>query len=226
MTGQIDHTSDAPTRAKAIFKRLRKHYPRVTTALNWSNPLELLVATILSAQCTDQRVNQVTANLFPKYRTTRDYAQADPARFEQEIRTAGFFRQKTKSIIKAAQEILDRFDGCVPDTMEELTSLPGVARKTANVVLGTAFGKNEGIAVDTHVGRVSLRLALSPGAKDSKDAVCIEQDLMKLIPRKDWTFFSHAMILHGRQVCHAAKPQCPICPLLDLCPTGQERASG
>ncbi len=206
-------------RAIEILKILRKTWPKATCELTWSNPLELLVATIMSAQCTDQRVNIVTKELFKKYRTAADYAAAEPAKFEQEIRTAGFYRQKTKSILNACKLIVEKFGGSVPQTMADLTSLPGVARKTANVVLGTAYGKNEGIAVDTHVGRVSLRLGLVTATTDSKDAVKIEQDLMELIPRKDWSFFSHAIILLGRRICRAQNPDHANCPLNKLCPS-------
>ena len=206
-------------RAMAILAVLKKTDPNATCALTWSTPLELLVATILSAQCTDQRVNLVTKALFKKYRTAGDYASAEPSAFEQEIRTAGFFRQKTKSVLNACKLIVEKFGGKVPQTMEELITLPGVARKTANVVLGTAYEKNEGIAVDTHVGRISLRLGLVTSTADSKDAVKIEQELMELIPRKDWSFFSHAIILLGRRTCKAQNPDHPNCPLNKLCPS-------
>jgi endonuclease-3 len=206
-------------RAIQILKILKKTWPDATCELNWSNPLELLVATILSAQCTDQRVNIVTKDLFKKYRTATDYVFAEPVTFEQEVRTAGFYRQKTKSILAACKLIAEKFGGSVPQTMEELITLPGVARKTANVVLGTAYGKNEGIAVDTHVGRVSLRLGLVTSTADPKDAVKIEQDLMALIPRKDWCFFSHAVILLGRRICRAQNPDHPNCPLNKFCPS-------
>jgi len=206
-------------RAIQILKLLKKAYPKATTALNWSNPLELLVATSLSAQCTDVRVNIVTADLFKKYKTAAEYVAADQAELEQMIRTAGFYRQKAKSIKAACAIIVDRFAGNVPQTMEELVTLPGVARKTANVVLGTVFGKNEGIAVDTHVGRGALRLGLITSTKDSKDAVKIEKDLMELIPREDWTFFSHSIILLGREICHARSPEHAICTLNKLCPS-------
>jgi len=214
--------SDLKARAGKILRALKKRYPGATTALNWSDPLQLLVATILSAQCTDTRVNEVTGELFKKYRTAKDYAEADQREFEQEIRSTGFFRQKTKSIKAACKTIAEKFHGKVPSTMQELTALPGVARKTANVVLGTALGRNEGIVVDTHVGRVSLRLGLTRSAKDSKDAVKIENDLMEIIPRKDWTFFGHALILHGRETCRARKPKCDECILLKICPTGEK----
>jgi endonuclease III len=210
---------DRKTRAMEILKVLKKTNPKATCALNWSSPLELLVATILSAQCTDLRVNLVMKDLSTKYRTAADYAGAEPAQFEQEIRSAGFYRQKTKSILSACKLIVEKFGGKVPQTMEELITLPGVARKTANVVLGTAFEKNEGIAVDTHVGRIALRLGLVTTTAYSKDAVKIEQELMELIPRKDWSFFSHAVILLGRQTCKAQNPDHANCPLNKLCPS-------
>ena len=177
------------------------------------------MATILSAQCTDERVNIVTGDLFKRYRTAGDYAAADPGEFEGEIRSTGFFRQKTKSILGACRMLLEGHGGEVPRTMEGLTSLPGVARKTANVVLGTCFGKNDGIAVDTHVGRLAHRLSLTWRSRDDKDAGKIEQDLMELLPRQSWTFVSHALILHGRRVCSARKPDCDSCGLAGLCPT-------
>jgi endonuclease-3 len=206
-------------RAEAILKILKKKYAAATTALNWTSPLELLVATILSAQCTDARVNIVTQTLFKKYKSAADFASADTVDLEQDIRTAGFYHQKAKSIQGACKMIVERFGGNVPQTMEELILLPGVARKTANVVLGTAFKKNEGIAVDTHVGRVAIRLGLVTSTTDSKDAVKIEKDLMELIPRKDWTFFSHAIIFLGRDICQARSPKHDVCPLNALCPS-------
>ncbi len=172
------------------------------------------MATILSAQCTDARVNLVTKDLFAKYRTAQDYANANPAVFEQEIKSTGFFRNKTKSILGMAQALVERHGGPVPSTMDELTALPGVGRKTANVVLGTAFGLNEGVVVDTHVSRIANRLKLT----SQKDPVKIEQELMKLVPRKEWTDFSHLLIHHGRQICEARRPKCEICPVSALCP--------
>ncbi len=221
MSAGIDHTSDRKTRARRIVKLLKKLYPDAATALTAHKPLQLLVATILAAQCTDARVNIITADLFKKYRSARDYANADPTEFENQIKTAGFYRQKTKSIIKTCQIINKRFAGKVPDTMEGLLELPGVARKTANCVLGGAFGKNEGIAVDTHVGRISVRLGLTVSTDDPKNAVKIERDLMEIVPRNDWCFFNHAMILHGRRICQARKPKHDQCHFLPLCPTGQ-----
>ncbi len=185
--------------------------------LNRGDPLELLVATILSAQCTDKRVNIVTSELFKKYRTAADYAGADPAEFQQEIRSTGFFRNKAKNIIGAATIIVERFDGEVPDNMDELLSLPGVARKTANVVLANAFGKNVGVVVDTHVMRVSKRLKLTSRENNQGDK--IEKDLSELLPRREWALFSHLLIFHGRACCRARKPTCPICPINHLCPS-------
>jgi len=198
-----------------IIARLKKAYPGARCALDHENPLQLLVATILSAQCTDVRVNIVTRELFKKYRTAADYAAADPEIFEQEIRSSGFFRNKTKSILGMANALVERFGGTVPQTMDELTPLPGVGRKTANVVLGNAFGKNEGVVVDTHVGRISQLLGLTK----QTDAVKIEQDLMALVPREEWTLFSHLLISHGRAVCVARRPRCADCVLADLCPS-------
>jgi endonuclease-3 len=206
---------NAPERITPIIARLRRRFPEAKCALDHQDPLQLLVATILSAQCTDARVNLVTRDLFARYHTASDYANADPAVFEQEIKPTGFFRNKTKSVLGMARALADRHGGQVPNTMEQLTRLPGVGRKTANVVLGTAFGINEGVVVDTHVSRIANRLKLT----SQKDPVKIEQDLMKLVPRKDWTDFSHLLIHHGRQICEARKPKCEICPVNDLCPS-------
>jgi endonuclease-3 len=179
------------------------------------DPLELLVATILSAQCTDARVNVVTQTLFRKYRTAGDYAAADPAVFEDEIRSTGFFRNKTKSILGMAAALVARFGGRVPDTMDDLLTLPGVGRKTANVVLGNAFGRDEGVVVDTHVARIGALL----GFTRQTDPVKIEQDLVVLVPKAEWTLFPHLLIHHGRAVCVARRPKCGDCPLADLCPS-------
>lgn len=206
---------DAKQRIKPIIRKLKKEYPAATTALDHSEPLQLLVATILSAQCTDARVNLVTKELFKKYRSAADYADANPDVLEQEIKSTGFFRNKTKSIIGMAQALVADHDGEVPASMEELTALPGVGRKTANVVLGNAFGIDEGIVVDTHVKRLSNRLKLTA----KSDPVKIEQDLMKIVPRKDWTVFSHLLILHGRKICPARKPKCEVCPVSEFCPS-------
>ena len=202
-------------RVRQIIARLKREYPDATCALQHSNALELLVATILSAQCTDARVNMVTPHLFAKYRTAADYAAADPQVLEKEIQSTGFFRNKTKSIIGMAQALVERHGGEVPETMEELTALPGVGRKTANVILGTWFRKNEGIVVDTHVHRLSRLLELTK----QDDPVKIEQDLMVLVPREDWTWFSHTLIQHGRGVCIARRPRCADCVLNRLCPS-------
>jgi endonuclease-3 len=202
-------------RVKPIMARLKRRYPNATTALHHENPLQLLVATILSAQCTDARVNQVTRDLFAKYRTAADYTNADPAVFEQEIRSTGFYRNKTKAILAMAAALVARHGGDVPRTMEELTALPGVGRKTANVVLGSAFGINEGVVVDTHVHRLARRLKLT--TKD--DPANIERDLMALVPRREWALFSHLLIHHGRQICQARKPKCEVCPISALCPS-------
>jgi endonuclease-3 len=206
-------------RAARIVKALRKAYPGADCELTHESALHLLVATILSAQSTDETVNRVTPPLFAKYASASALAAADPVVFETEIRPTGFFRQKTKSVLGAARMIVERFGGEVPRSMEELVLLPGVARKTANVVLGTWFGKNEGIVVDTHVGRLAARMALTWRSKGEKDAVRIEQDLMELVPRAEWTFFGHAMILHGRRVCNARKPACDRCSLASDCPS-------
>ncbi len=206
-------------RVVEILKQLRKRYPGATCALHWSTPLELLVATILSAQCTDERVNIVTKRLFKKYRSANDFATADEGELQEDIKTAGFYRQKAKSIINACKMIVEKYGGKVPATMAELVTLPGVARKTANVVLGTAYEKNEGIAVDTHVGRVAIRLGLVVSTENSKDAVKIEKDLMEIVPQEDWAFFSHAIILLGREICAARKPLHEECPLKTICPS-------
>lgn len=206
-------------RARAILRGLRKLYPDATCALHHKSALQLLVATILSAQSTDDTVNKVTPALFEKYPTAADIAAAPAEEIETIVKSTGFFRQKTRSIQGACRIIADKYHGEVPATMEQLMELPGVARKTANVVLGTWYGRNDGICVDTHVGRLAHRMALTWTSRDEKDAVRIEQDLMQLIPRADWTFFSHAMIWHGRRVCAARKPNCAGCGLNRLCPS-------
>lgn len=206
-------------RAARILSQLRRMYPEATTALTHSNPLELLVATILSAQCTDERVNIVTPGLFTRYRTAADFANAKPAELESTIKSTGFFRQKARSIQGACRLIVENFGGQVPQAMEELLTLPGVARKTANVILGTAFGKNEGVVVDTHVGRVAWRLGLTWTARTTKDAVRVEQDLMQVVPRTNWTVFAHALVWHGRKICAARKPRCSECKLAPHCPS-------
>jgi endonuclease-3 len=204
-------------RGSEINRRLKKAYPTAHCALNHTTPLELLVATILSAQCTDERVNQVTASLFRKYRTCEDYLQVSPQELEQDIRPTGFFRNKTKSIQGACRLLLEKYRGHVPKTMEELLILPGVARKTANVVLGVAFGIPSGVVVDTHVGRLARRMGLTRDERPDK----VEADLMALLPKKEWINFSHRMIMHGRQICIARKPRCSICPIANICPSAQ-----
>jgi len=205
--------SRQPDRTKRILQLLESAYLRAECSLNFSNPLELLVATILSAQCTDKRVNIVTENLFRKYRSAEDYACAASEVLENDIRSTGFYRNKAKNIQGACRALRNTFHCSVPDTMEDLLQLPGVARKTANVVLGNAFQKAAGIVVDTHVFRVSRRLGFS----NAKTPENVEQDLMQIIPQKRWIDFSHQVILHGRMVCKARKPLCPQCPLEILC---------
>lgn len=201
-------------RTKKVIAALHKAYPTAHCELNFSNPLELLVATILSAQCTDKRVNIVTENLFKKYRSAADFANADLSALEQDIKTAGFYRNKAKSIKAAAQSIVEKHGGQVPRTMEELIELGGVGRKTANVVLGNAFNINLGVVVDTHVARLSFRLGLA----SETDPVKIEQVLMKLVPQEQWTLFSHLLIWHGRRRCYARNPDCENCEVRSLCP--------
>jgi endonuclease III len=204
-------------RVRKIIARLERAYPDAKCALNHASALELVVATILSAQCTDARVNMVTPALFAKYRTAADYAAANPRVLEREIQSTGFFRNKTKSIIGMAQALVERHGGQVPDTMEALTELPGVGRKTANVILGTWFKKNEGVVVDTHVQRLSRLLKLTR----HDDPVKIERDLMELLPRDKWTWWSHTLIQHGRQVCIARRPKCEDCVVNRLCPSSK-----
>jgi len=204
--------------ADEIRRRLEVEYPDATCALDFGNPLQLLVATILSAQCTDARVNEVTPALFAKYPDAQAFAEAPQEDLEEFIRSTGFFRSKAKSIREACRVIHEKHAGQVPGSMEELTPLAGVGRKTAAVVLGNAFGVNEGLAVDTHVGRLSQRLALSHGR--SPDSV--EHDLMRLFPRETWTMIAHQIIAHGRKVCHARKPRCGECILADICPSREE----
>jgi endonuclease-3 len=189
--------------------------------LNYTTPLELLVATILSAQCTDKRVNRVTADLFKQYRTARDYAEAPVSNLEKAIQSTGFFRNKAKNIQACCRKLVERHGGEVPRTMDELTHLDGVGRKTANVVLGNAFGINKGVVVDTHVARLSARLGLTRETNPEK----IEQDLMKLVPREQWTLFSHWLIWHGRRRCGARNPDCSRCEIRGLCPTGTKAGS-
>jgi endonuclease-3 len=202
-------------RIKEILKLLNKEYPDAKCSLNYTSPFELLIATILSAQCTDARVNLVTKNLFRKYSGPKDYLSVPEEELQNDIRTTGFFRNKTRSIRGASAKLIEEFGGEVPATMDQLLSLPGVARKTANVVLGNAFQITSGVVVDTHVARVSQRLGLTKQTQAEK----IEQDLMKLVPKKRWISFSHQLILHGRYICKAPKPDCPNCILNHLCPS-------
>ena len=206
---------DRLDRVAAILQILKKTYPNARCSLDHRDPLQLIVATILSAQCTDVRVNLVTKDLFRKYHTAADYAKAPVEQLEQDIMSTGFYRNKTKSIRAMAQSLIEKHGGEVPDTMEALVDLAGVGRKTANVVLGNAFGKNEGVVVDTHVGRLVGRLKLT----GHTDPVKVEQDLMQIIPCEDWTIFSHLMIYHGRAICQARKPRCAECPIRQYCPS-------
>ncbi len=205
----------ASERVRPIIRKLKKRYPDAKCSLNYRSPLQLLVATILSAQCTDARVNQVTKTLFKKYKTAKDYANANPEELEREIQSTGFFRNKTKSIVGMAQALVSDHGSKVPSTMAELVQLPGVGRKTANVVLGNAFGIDEGVVVDTHVTRISNRLAFT----SNKDAVKIERDLIDLVPKTEWTLLPHLFIHHGREICRARSPRCEMCPISDLCPS-------
>ena len=208
-------TADRKKRTAEIIRRLKKAYPDAHCALVHSNAFELLIATILSAQCTDVRVNIVTADLFRKYRGPQDYLNVSQKQLETDIHSTGFFRNKAKNIQAACSRIIDEYNGQVPRTMDELLTLGGVARKTANVVLGNAFGIASGVVVDTHVSRLSQRLGLTENTSPEK----IEKDLTTLVPKKNWVMFSHWLIFHGREVCHARKPKCPECVLADLCPS-------
>ncbi len=213
----LDRASPVEKRAPEIVRLLSRTYPDAKVALNFSNPLEMLVATILSAQCTDERVNRVTKTLFDKYRKPEDYLRVPESELAADIKPTGFFNQKTKSIRGACRRIVEVYGGEVPDTMEDLLTLPGVARKTANIVLGNAFGTVEGIAVDTHVRRLADRLGFST----EKDPDKIERDLMRLIPRKRWFPFTYVLIDHGRAICVARNPKCEICPVSHLCPASR-----
>lgn len=201
-------------RVRAVIAALRATYPDAHCELNFANPLQLLIATVLSAQCTDKRVNLVTQDLFQKYRSAADFAAAEPAQLEREIQSTGFFRNKAKNIRACCQALVERHKGEVPETMEELVALEGVGRKTANVVLGNAFHKECGVVVDTHVGRLAVRLGFTRKTAPEE----VEEDLMKLVPREQWTLFSHWLIWHGRRRCFARNPDCEHCEVLSLCP--------
>jgi endonuclease-3 len=205
---------DKPARAKALLKGLRKLYPDAHCELDYSTPLELLIATILSAQCTDVRVNKTTKSLFKRYKSAADFAAANPVELEGLIRSCGFYRMKARSIMETSRMILEKFSGVVPDTMEDLLTLRGVARKTANVVLGEAYGKPSGVVVDTHMKRLAWRFGLT----EETDPVKVEDDLVACVPKKDWVFWSHAVIWHGRRVCKALNPACDACTLRKDCP--------
>ncbi|HDO41990.1 MAG TPA: endonuclease III [Candidatus Bathyarchaeota archaeon] len=207
--------SELKKKVVEIIDLLEKVHPDAKLALKWSTPLELLVATILSAQCTDERVNRVTEHLFKKYRTAEDYANADLEEFEQDIRSISFYRSKARNIKKACQVLVEKYNSEVPKTMEDLLSLPGVARKTANVVLSNAYGILEGIIVDTHVRRVSRRLGLT----EETDSYKVEKDLMKIVPREKWLRFADLLIFHGRRICKAKNPKCDECILNKICPS-------
>jgi endonuclease-3 len=208
------NTSNAVrTRARRIVRLLAQLYPDARCALHYENPLQLLIATILSAQCTDARVNMVTPGLFARFPSVQDFATANPRELETAIQSTGFFRNKTRNIQECCKQLVSQYNGQLPETLEELTKLPGIGRKTANVILGTAFDV-PGITVDTHVRRLSRRMGLTTQMDPEK----IERDLMQLIPKKEWTMFSHRMIFHGRQVCHARNPKCAECALAKVCP--------
>jgi endonuclease-3 len=210
-----ESTDELKKRTRDIIRRLKRAYPGAKCSLNHSNPFELLVATILSAQSTDDRVNIVTADLFRKYKKPEDYLKVPPSELEKDIHSTGFFRNKTKSIQGTAKLLTEQYSGEVPHTMDELLEFPGVARKTANVVLGNAFGIKAGVVVDTHVTRLSHRLGLS----EEKTAEKIEQDLIPIVPKKDWVIFPHLMIYHGRKICKARNPLCEECTIEKLCPS-------
>ena len=206
---------DLKDRTRKVIRLLKRAYPDAKCSLNHSNPFELLIATILSAQCTDERVNIVTADLFRKYRRPEDYLKVAPTELQEDIRTTGFFRNKTRSIQGAAKVLNEQYSGRVPETMDELLELPGVARKTANVVLGNAFGVKAGVVVDTHVTRLSRRL----GFTKEKQAEKIELDLIEIVPKKDWVIFPHLLIYHGRRICKARNPLCADCVIEKYCPS-------
>ncbi|HET9634774.1 MAG TPA: endonuclease III [Gemmatimonadaceae bacterium] len=207
--------AEMPAHARELYARLRAVYPDAHVELDYTTPLELLIATILSAQCTDKRVNMVTPLVFRTFPTAQSLADANPAVLEEMIKSTGFFRNKTKSLIALGKALVERHNGEVPDSMAELVKLPGVGRKTANVILGNAFNKNEGVVVDTHVGRLSVRLGLTR----QTDPVKAEQDLMGLVDQEDWTMLAHVLVFHGRRVCFARSPKCTLCTLAELCPS-------
>lgn len=212
---ETEKESNKKTRVLNIIGLLENQYPRAKTALHYSSPLEILIATILSAQCTDKRVNIVTKSLFKKYRTAEDYANADISELEQDIRSTGFYRNKAKNIKNAGRMMVEKFDSQVPNTMKEILELPGVARKTANIVLSNAYGVVEGIAVDTHVRRLSKRLGLTENKNPDK----IEKDLMQIVPKSHWKRINNLLISHGRKICKARKPKCDSCILNKICPS-------
>ena len=214
---QLTPASSAEARMPEILRLLHVEYPDAQCELNYATPLELLVATVLSAQCTDERVNQVTPDLFKAYPTAQDYAEADIEELQEAVRSTGFYRNKAKNVQNACRRIVEEYGGEVPGTMDDLVTLPGVARKTANVVLGNAFHVADGIAVDTHVKRLANRSALTQESAPEK----IEKDLMQLAPRDEWIDVSHLLIFHGRRVCFARKPNCPECAIRHLCPSEQ-----
>jgi endonuclease-3 len=213
--GKADSVDGLKARVREVIRRLKRAYPHAKCSLNHSNAFELLVATILSAQCTDERVNMVTADLFRKYKKPEDYLKVSPRELEKDIQSTGFFRNKTKSIQGTSKVLTEQYGGTVPHTMEELLALPGVARKTANVVLGNAFEIKSGVVVDTHVTRLSHRLDFT----QAKTAEKIEQDLVQIVPKKDWVIFSHLLIAHGRKICKARNPLCDQCPVEKQCPS-------
>lgn len=213
--GKRESFEEVKRRTRIVISRLKREYPEARCALSHESPHELLISTILSAQCTDERVNLVTKELFEKYRSAKDFATANQHELERDIRATGFFRAKAKNIINCCKALVEKRGGKVPNTMEELIQLAGVGRKTANVVLGTAFGIADGIVVDTHVRRLSQRLGFS----DHENPEKIEQDLMQIIPKKDWIDIGHLLIWHGRKICNARKPRCSECPVKELCPS-------
>ena len=217
MPHALSRTDPIGERAPEVIRILSDAHRGATVALNYSNPLEILIATILSGQCTDAKVNEVTATLFVKYRTPEDYLAVPEDELKADIKPTGFFNQKATSIRETCRRLIEVYDGEVPDTMEELITLRGVARKTANIVLTNGFGKIEGIPVDTHVRRLANRIGFSAASDPDK----IEQDLMRLVPREQWSSFSYALIDHGRAICHARKPSCTTCPIEPLCPSSQ-----